>query len=51
MNEIIANGLKEQLRVLQLYLDEYANELNGEILSHDDYESLYSIVEGLKYNY
>ena len=50
MNEIIANGLKEQLRVLQLFLNEYADKLNGEILSHDDYETLYSIVEGIKYN-
>lgn len=40
MNEVIAKGLKEQLRVLSIFLNEYQTELDGEILSKDDYQSL-----------
>ena len=40
MNEIIANGLKEQLRVLSIYLDEYRKQLDGDILSCGSYQVL-----------
>lgn len=40
MNEVIAKGLKEQLRVLSIFLDEYKKELDGEILCKDDYVAL-----------
>ena len=40
MNEIIAKGLKEQLRVLLIFLDEYKTELDGNILQKDDYFDL-----------
>jgi len=40
MNEVIAKGLKEQLRVLLIFLDEYKTELDGNILQKDDYFDL-----------
>jgi hypothetical protein len=40
MNELIAKGLKEQLRVLSIFLDEYKKELDGEILDKFDYAAL-----------
>lgn len=40
MEQIIANALKEQLRVMSIFLDEYKNELDGKILYRDDYQSL-----------
>lgn len=40
MNEVIAKGLKEQLRVLSIFLNEYQTELDGEILCKDDYVAL-----------
>lgn len=40
MNEVIAKGLKEQLRVLSIFLNEYQTELNGEILDKADYAAL-----------
>lgn len=40
MNEIIAKGLKEQIRVLSIFLDEYKKELDGEILDKVDYDAL-----------
>lgn len=48
MNEIIAKGLKEQLRVLSIYLDEYKKELDGEILCEEDYLSLKQRVDDIK---
>ena len=40
MEQIIANALKEQLRVMSIFLDEYKNELDGKILYRGDYQSL-----------
>lgn len=40
MNEIITKALKEQLRVLNIFLSEYRKELDGEILTSDEYLDL-----------
>lgn len=42
MNELIAKGLKDQLRVLSIFLDEYQKELDGNILCKEDYQMLKS---------
>lgn len=48
MNEVIARGLKDQLRVLSIFLNEYETELNGEILCREDYHSLKVRVDNIK---
>lgn len=48
MNELIAKGLKDQLRVLSIFLDEYQKELDGEILCKEDYLSLKQRVDDIK---
>ena len=48
MNEIIATKLYDQLRVLQLYMNEYEKELCGEILKKEDYWNLFWAVENVK---
>lgn len=48
MNEVIAKGLKEQLRVLSIFLDEYKKELDGEILCKEDYQSLKGRTDSIK---
>ena len=48
MNEVIAKGLKDQLRVLSIFLEEYKTEPNGEILCTEDYHSLKGRVDSIK---
>lgn len=48
MIEIIAKGLKDQLRVLSIFLNEYETELNGKILCREDYLSLKVRVDNIK---
>ena len=48
MIEIIAKRLKDQLRVLSIFLNEYETELNGKILCREDYLSLKGRVDNIK---
>lgn len=48
MNEVIAKGLKEQLRVLSIFLNEYQKELDGGILCKEDYQSLKGQTDSIK---
>lgn len=45
MDKVIRNKLEEQLRVLGIFLNEYENELCGNILSKREYYSLKDVVE------
>lgn len=48
-NEVIREGFFRELRVMRNFLQEYKEELNGYIISEEDYENLKSALDDVYY--